>query len=136
VDVSSNYAETLPSSGTAGSGSTAVDFEFRLDGSMVEKGSSTSTLSNADLESASRFICYPAQEAQRAGGGTSTETVSGVGQYSVALGYQNIGTGLMSTAIGASNIATGAILVHGVYIPRWQHDQSRHLGQLDQHRNW
>jgi hypothetical protein len=98
---------TLPASGTAGSGSTAVDFEFRLDGSIVEKGSGTSTLSNADLDSNSRFIWYPTLSALRAGG-NSMETLSEVGQYSAAFGDAVIASGYGSTATGDNSIASGA----------------------------
>jgi hypothetical protein len=96
----------LPENGSGGSGSTAVILQFRLDGSIVEEGSGLSTLSDADLQAASRFIWYPAQSALRAGGGLSTESVSDVGPYSVAFGYQTRAAGWGSIAIGKNSIAT------------------------------
>jgi len=94
---------TLPATGSAGN----VNLQFRLDGSIIEEGSNTPlTLSNADLESASRFIWYPTQSALRAGGGLGTETVSQVGQYSVGLGYEVIASGYTSITLGYISTAS------------------------------
>ncbi len=102
---------TLPTTGTAGSGSTAVDFEFRLDGSIVEKGSGTSSLSNADLQSSSRFIWYPALSALCVGSGSGTETTSSVGSYSVAMGYQSLSSGFGTIALGFEANSSGSTSV-------------------------
>lgn len=99
----SSPAQSLPLAYTAGSGSTSVDFEFRLDGTLLEKGmGSTSTLSNADLQASSVFLWYPIQSALRAGG-ASTETVGGIGQYSVALGEGNRASGTCGIAMGCGS---------------------------------
>ena len=103
---------TLPTTGTAGSGSTAVDFELRLDGSIIEKGiGATSTLSNADLQAYSRFIWDPSLFALRAGWGMSTETISNIGYFSVAFGDQSTasGDGALAAGIACNASGTGAI---------------------------
>jgi hypothetical protein len=86
-----------------------VDFEWRADGSIVEKGAGgTPTLSGTDLQSQSRFIWYPAQSALRAGYGGSTETGTSIGQYSVAFGLGSTATQPGATASGLFAAATGA----------------------------
>ena len=91
---------TFPTSGTP-----AVNLAFRLDGTLLETGTTTSTLANADLQGSSRFLWYPAQQALRAGAGLSTETVSQIGQYSVAFGHSAIASGQSATAIGCQTTA-------------------------------
>jgi hypothetical protein len=100
-------AQNLPIIQTSG---TAVDFEWRLDGSIVEKGSSTTVLSSSDtaeLQSSSRFLWYPAVSALRAGGGWFADSASNVGQYSVAFGLAAMATAPESMAFGSSVAALG-----------------------------
>lgn len=103
-------AQTLPFALTGGSGSTAVDFEWRLDGTIIEKGAGTSTLSNSDLQASTVFIWYPTQSALRLGGG-STETVSAMGQYSVAMGQLNWAAGWSSFSAGSDCSAASTCAV-------------------------
>ena len=99
---------TLPTSGTAGNGSTAVDFEFRLDGTIIEKGiGSTPTLTTTELQSSSLFLWYPALHALRAGG-NSLDTVATIGPYSTAFGIYSSASGPYSFAAGNYGTASGA----------------------------
>jgi hypothetical protein len=100
-----SHAQTLPFDLTGGSGSTAVDFELRLDGSIVEKGYGTSTLTNADLQANSVFIWYSPQSALRAGT-YSTETASSIGQGSVAFGLGCFAPGAAGFAAGTGSNAS------------------------------
>lgn len=108
-------AQTLPATWTAGSGSTAVDFELRADGTLIEKGAASSgTLTNTDLQSASHFIWYPALSAMRVGAGYSgSETVSGMGQYSMVLGSYSTAAGFGAMALGFSSTASGSESIAG-----------------------
>jgi hypothetical protein len=100
-------AQTLPFALTGGSGSTAVDFEWRLDGTFIEKGAGTTTLSNSDVQASSVFLWYPVANALRVGGG-STETVSGIGSYSATIGYLNSAAGTASFSAGLNNRAASS----------------------------
>ena len=99
--------QTLPFIETAGSGSTAVNFEFRLDGSILERGlGPLRPWSNTDLQANSVFLWYPTLHALRAGGG-STETVSTIGPYSVAFGLSTSAEGECAFASGNGSLASG-----------------------------
>lgn len=97
---------TLPASGTTGSGSTAVDFELRSDGSIVEEGAGTSTLTNTDLQASSRFLWIPSLSALCVGTGYGTETTSQVGEDSIALGFEALATQYNAIALGGNASAT------------------------------
>ncbi len=96
---------TLPTTGTSG----GVDFEFRLDGSLYENGSGSSSLSDGDVQSSSRFLWYPSEFALRAGGGFYGDSVSGIGPYSVAFGNSCIASGAATVAMGGSSTASGGV---------------------------
>jgi hypothetical protein len=94
---------SLPVQGTA----TGLDFEFRLDGSIVEEGSGSSLLNNTDLRAASRFLWIPSLNALVAGSGISTETTLQVGVGSIALGRGAAASGIDSVALGNGSSSTG-----------------------------
>ena len=109
VIISVSDAQTLPFVESGGSGSTAVDFEFRLDGTFIEKGIGASpTLSGSDLGAGTRLLWYPALSAFRAGTVTGTQwDLANIGQYSVAMGY-NDQAGSNSIALGYINTVGSA----------------------------